>query len=149
MPTAKPRITVTLEPRAHEVLTRLSAAGGESMSSLITQLLYAALPSLERVVVVLERAQTAPKEALAGLTAAVERAERHLMPLIMDAQGMGDLFLDDMAATVEPGRSAVPAPKERARPAGRASSKKPKGDPRLVTRGSGSPQRAGKGVKRG
>jgi hypothetical protein len=75
MPTAKPRITITLEPHPHEVLSRLSAVGGQSMSSIVSEYVNLALPSLERLVVVLEQASTAPKQAHAGLAAALERAE--------------------------------------------------------------------------
>lgn len=144
MSTSKPRITVTLEPREHEVLSRLSAVGGESMSALVAQFVTVALPSLERLVVVLERAAVAPEEARAGLLAAVERAERTLLPALMNAQDMGDLFLSDVAVSVGP---AVP-PAARAQ---RARSEAPpvSSDPRLVTRGSGGYKSVRKGVKRG
>ena len=146
MSTSKPRITVTLEPHAHEVLSRLSAAGGDSMSSLVAQFVTVALPSLERLVVVLERARTAPEEARAGLAAAIERAERQLLPALVNAQEMGDLFLLDLEAVpkagatgglAQPGRSPASAP---------VRSRK---DPRLVTRGSGGAKQAGKGRARG
>lgn len=146
MSTSKPRITVTLEPHAYEVLSRLSAVGGDSMSALVAQFVNVSLPSLERLVVVLERAASAPEEARAGLAAAVERAERTLLPALMKAQDMGDLFLSDVdyAST----RGAQPAPAQRARAAAPAPAPVPK-DPRLVTRGSGGPQKGRKGVQRG
>lgn len=146
MSTTKPRITVTLEPHAYEVLSRLSAVGGDSMSSLVAQFVDVSLPSLERLVVVLERAKAAPEEARAGLAAAVERAERTLLPALMQAQDMGDLFLSD----IEHGstRKATPAPAQRVRAAAPAPAPRRK-DPRLVTRGSGGPQKVRKGVSRG
>ena len=146
MSTTKPRITVTLEPHTYEVLSRLAAVGGESMSSLVAQFVDVSLPSLERLVVVLERAKSAPQEALAGLASAVERAERTLLPALMNAQGMGDLFLSDIerGSTVK----APTAPAQRARAAASPSVPKLR-DPRLVTRGSGSSQKARKGVSRG
>lgn len=147
MSTSKPRITVTLEPHAYEVLSRLSAVGGDSMSALVAQFVTVSLPSLERLVVVLERAASAPEEARAGLAAAVERAERTLLPALMKAQDMGDLFLSevDYATTT---RAALPAPAQRGRAASLAPAPVPK-DPRLVTRGSGGPQKGRKGVQRG
>lgn len=134
MPTAKPRITITLEPHAYETLSRLSAAGGESMSSIVTQFVDLALPSLERVVLVLERARAAPQEARDGLVAAVERAERELMPAIEAALDQGDLFLAQVAAASTPapaqrGRAAVALPSPKA--AAAVSTPVP------VTRGSG------------
>jgi hypothetical protein len=142
MATNKPRVTVTLEPRTYEVLARLSAAGGDSMSSLIAQFVDVSLPSLERLVVVLERAAAAPAEARAGLAAAVERAERQLLPALVAAQDQTAFFLMDAERASMP--PAVPA--QRAR---RAVSTPAVADPRLVTRGSGGPRKAGKGVKRG
>jgi hypothetical protein len=144
MSTTKPRITVTLEPRVYEVLSRLSAVGGDSMSSLVAQFVTVSLPSLERLVVVLERAAAAPQEARAGLAAAVERAERTLLPALMQAQDMGDLFLSDISEAST--RVEVPAPAQRGRAVTPAS--KPK-DPRLVTRGSGGTTKGRKGVQRG
>ena len=146
MSTSKPRITVTLEPHAHEVLARLSAAGGESMSALVAQFVTVALPSLERLVVVLERARTAPQEARAGLAAAIERAERKLLPALKDAQDMGDLFLFDLEAVPKSGATGALAQPGR-QPAS-ALDRRQK-DPRLVTRGSGGAKQAGKGRERG
>lgn len=117
MSTAKPRITVTLESHPYEVLSRLSAAGGESMSAILSQLLDAALPSMERLVVVLERARDAPAEVLAGLSAAVERAERDLMPALVDAQKQGDMFLAQLAAGAPAPAAAAGAQRTRPRAA--------------------------------
>lgn len=145
MSTTKPRITVTLEPHTHEVLSRLSAVGGESMSALVSQFVQIAIPSLERLVVVLERAAVAPKEATAGFAASVERAERTLLPALMGAQKMGDLFIDDMARSLAPGK-----PTRQAKPGARAvSALRGSQDPRLVTRGSGTPKQGTKGSSRG
>jgi len=150
MPTTKPRITITLEPHAHEVLSRLSAAGGDSMSAIVAQFVDMALPSLERVVVVLERARSAPQEARAGLAAAVERAERAVMPALLAAVDQADLFLSEVsqeaAQTAQGGRAS-------GRPATAAESPRrvPKGGPTPVpvTRGSGTGKTRGKGVRSG
>lgn len=118
------------------------------MSSIVAQYVELAVPSLERVVVVLEQARAAPAEARAGLTAAIERAERDLMPAIQAAMRQGDLFLGDVAkasapagdAQAEPGRrQAEGEPKPARRRSGRGSTPVP------VTRGSGRPS----GVRRG
>lgn len=98
MPTAKPRITITLEPHAHEALSRLSRTTGQSMASVVTGLVDAALPSLVRLAVVMERAASAPQEVRAGLVAAVERAERDVLPGLMASLDQSDLFLADLEA---------------------------------------------------
>ena len=122
MPTAKPRITVTLDERAHEVLSRLSVASGDSMSQIVAGFVDLAVPSLERVVVVLERAKSAPKEARDGLAAAIDRAERQLLPALVNSQDQVDLFLADsmqglrvlpeerLRPPAAPGRAVRPPP---------------------------------------
>lgn len=146
MPTAKPRITVTMEQHSYDVLSRLSRAGGESMSALVAQFIEVSIPSLERLVVVLERAVSAPQEARDGLLAAVQRAERTLLPALISAQDMGDLFITDLEA------ASVKAPQPAHAQRGRAASTSPvpaRTDPRPVTRGSGLSERVRKGGSRG
>ena len=111
MSTTKPRITVTLEPHAHEVLSRLSAASGDPMSQIVAGFVDLAVPSLERLVVVLERARAAPQEVRAGLAAALERADRQLMPALVNGIDQADLFLADaLQATAPPPAPGAPAP---------------------------------------
>jgi hypothetical protein len=53
MPTHKSRVTVNLDPRAYETISRLAAVSGDSMSQIVAQFLDVALPSMGRLVVVL------------------------------------------------------------------------------------------------
>lgn len=133
--TKKPRITVTLEPLHHEVLSRLARASGESMSQIVAQFVEMAIPSLERVVVVLERASTATEEVRTGLRSAFERADDHVMPQLLEAVKQGEMFL------AEAERLAAPRPDMPAQRAGRARvplKVSGKGStPVPVTRGSG------------
>jgi hypothetical protein len=55
MPTSKPRITITLTEEQHAILRRISAAGGQSMSSVISEFMLTAQPALERMAVALQR----------------------------------------------------------------------------------------------
>lgn len=143
MPTSKPRITVTLPPRTYEILKRLAAVGGDSMSALIVQFVEVAAPSMERLVVVLERARAAPEEARAGLAAAVERAERDLLPALMEAQKQADFFLGDIeGAKTPPAAAAAQRKRAPVAPRGRST-------PVLVTRGSGTGKTRRKGRDRG
>ena len=129
MPTTKPRITLTLEPHVYEVLRRLSAASGDSMSEIVAEIVGVAVPSLERVVVVLERARAAPQEVRAGLAAAIDRAERQFLPAVRNALDHQDLFFADMeGATRAPKRRSTPGP---------------------VTRGSGTGKTRKKPTRRG
>ena len=151
MPTAKPRITITLEPHTHEVLTRLSAAGGQSMSSIVADYVALAVPSLERLVVVLEQARQAPQEAQSGLAAALERAERQLLPALASALDQNDLFLSDLEASA--GRKG-PVPMSGSETVRRLvaeakAERARRSTPVPVTRGSGGPARVRKGGRRG
>lgn len=102
MPTARPRITITLTAHSHEVLARLAAASGDSMSEIVAGFVDLAVPSLERVVVVLERARAAPEEVRVGLRAALDRAERDLIPTMNSTLDQADMFLAQIEARVEP-----------------------------------------------
>jgi len=94
MPTAKPRITITLEPRAYEVLRRLSAAGGQSMSAVVTEFLDLAIPPMERMVVVLEQAKGMQETTKAQMRVSLAKAEAKLLPAVMEVVGQSDMFLD-------------------------------------------------------
>ena len=108
MATTKPRITVTLEPRTHEVLARLAAVSHKSMSSIVAQFVDVSAPSLERVVVVMERAKAAPKETLDGVAASVERASRDVIERLQAAMGQADMFLGDTAKRLPEAPGAAP-----------------------------------------
>lgn len=121
MPTAKPRITVTLEPHSHEVLSRLSRLGGDSMSALVAQYVELAIPSLERLVVAMERVHEAPQEIRQGFAAAVAEAERDVMPALEQAARQADLFLSRAEASASTAAvGAQPSKAVRRRPAARA-----------------------------
>jgi hypothetical protein len=149
MPTTKPRLTITLEPRTHQVLARLSRAGGDSMSSLITQFVDLAVPSMERLVVILEHAQRAPEEIKDGLRSALGRVEAETIPRVVEALGQGDLFIGDVALAVHTASSRT------APPVAAAEARTPEGasrrgkTPGLVTRGSGAPTRGAKAGRKG
>jgi hypothetical protein len=55
MATSKPRITITLTEEQHALLRRISAAGGQSMSSVVSEFMLAAQPALEHMAVALQR----------------------------------------------------------------------------------------------
>lgn len=131
MPTAKPRITVTLEPHSHEILSRLSAVSGDSMSQIVAGFVEMAIPSLERVVAIMEKAKSAPDEFRAGLRASIDRADRALIPTLEHAIGEAQAFLSEAAGNAPLGAQnggSTPVP---------------------VTRGSGRPKRAIRGSRTG
>lgn len=49
MPTSKPRITITLTHHQHALLRKISDAGGQSMSGVVSEFMVVAEPTLERM----------------------------------------------------------------------------------------------------
>jgi len=136
MATKNPRISVMLKPESDVILTRLSAASGQSKSSIIAEFLEdTCMPMFERMATVLEAAATATDGAKAAARQGFADAEEKLLGVM----GMTtDLFetasrplLDEHAATRSlgrGGRAAAPAD---------GAQREPR--PPHVTRGSGTP----------
>ena len=126
MPTAKPRIQVTLTTAQYELLQRLSKLQHRSMSSIVAELWESIHPVLERVAVVLQAAVRAQDSAKEGLRAATEESERQLRPHVAAALGQLDMLTMDFEAV---------APKA---DAAERSGAGPPRTPVPVTRGSGT-----------
>jgi hypothetical protein len=75
MPTAKPRITITLTDEQHAILSSLSSLQKVSMSSIVVDLLDTTLPVLQRLAGILSNAANAPQELLDELRRTAESAE--------------------------------------------------------------------------
>lgn len=143
MSTSKPRITITLEPRAYEIVRRLAAANGQSMSGTITEFLDVALPPMERLVVVLEQAAAMPEATRQVVRDSIGRAEAKLLPALAGSLAQMDFLIE---ATGREFERAAKEPERRSRDGDGA---KRSGTPGPVTRGSGLPKVAIKGAKNG
>lgn len=144
MPTAKPRITLTLEPRIYAVIHRLSMAGGESMSKIITDFLEVAVPPMERMASLIEQANQAPQNTLTELAASLARAESQIVGGLAKAQDEVDRVSSVLG-------DALGVPDKPRRGAQRALRAVPEGEPTPVpvTRGSGRTKTAKSGVTSG
>ena len=111
MPTAKPRIAVTLEQSTFEVIARMASLQGVSRGSVVAELLDSVAPVLARTVALLEAAAAAPKQVQDGLREVVESAHDDFMVIAGDATNQLDMLFDAFS------KSGV--------------------DPHVVTRGSG------------
>lgn len=98
MATLKPRITVTFAPHRYELLRRLSAARGITMSGLVSELVETVAESLERVCVVIEAAKNAPGDMNEGLRNALVQMTQVLVKDSEKAIDQHDLFLDTLMA---------------------------------------------------
>lgn len=83
MPTQKPRIAVTLDPKADRALDNLAEAMGKPKATIVSELLLEMVPQLEGLAKI-------SRAAKAGNKAAAKRALRHLM---------GDAFAEAVALT--------------------------------------------------
>lgn len=101
MATKKPRITVTLEPEHHEVLRRLTALQGGSMSGVISDLIGEIAPVLGRLCASLELAKQAQDGVKVNLRRVAEEAEQDMEPLLRMARDQFDLFANQVQRAVE------------------------------------------------
>lgn len=93
MATEKPRITLTLEPEWHDVLSRLSEMQGRPMSKVIGELLREIMPILARLTSAMEEVQRANIDAKLKFLEGADRAEREIKPVVDAIRAQLDLFL--------------------------------------------------------
>lgn len=107
MPTAKPRITITLTEQQHDVLMTLAHIQKVSMSSIVVDLVETTLPVLSRLAEVLKNAADAPQSVRDEIRKSAERAES-------DMAGHGHTMLEQLdflvAASSGAGVREQPAP---------------------------------------
>jgi len=94
MPTAKPRLSVTLEPGLYDTISEIARIRGVSRSSVIAEYLDTAAPVLQRTLTILRALDARLKAARSGLDADMsqyrahlEDAEKTLAPMLASALG--------------------------------------------------------------
>ena len=93
MPTAKPRIAVTLNQHTFDVIARMAQLQGCSRGSVVAELLDSVAPALTRTVALLEAAADAPKQVRDGLRAVVEGTHNDLVEVSGDMLNQLDFLL--------------------------------------------------------
>jgi len=121
MAATKPRISIMFEPESMDVLRRLSAVQGESISHIVADLVLTWTPVLGQLADVMEGALQAEVEVKQNLARLAEEQEAYLLPALESAAGE---YVRAMAQ-IEQALNAEAGP----------------ADPRPVTRGSGDPRR--------
>ncbi len=98
MPTQKRRLTITLGDENYELLHRLSELGGQSISSLIVELVDSARPILAQLVEAAERYQELDADKRRAAQAAFEADHDRLVPqmeqLLDGVKSMNDQTID-------------------------------------------------------
>lgn len=98
MATTKPRITVTLTQRQHEVLRSISECGGQPMSAFISELLEQTLPVLERMAESFRKIKSAQDEQKKRIIADLDQAHSEVEPVLDQVLGQFDLFMTRIEA---------------------------------------------------
>lgn len=137
MPSVKPRLALTLPEHRHDLIKRLAGLQGVSMASVVTELLEECYPVLERVVVALEAAKSASESAKTGLRESCDRAIAEIEPYREQFVDQFDLFIDGITRQAQ-GVEEVPPNARSASPVTTSTPSATGGNPRVVTRGSGS-----------
>lgn len=131
MPAKNPRLSVVLSPSLAATLAALSEATGESASSLVRSILEQSQPALARMLQLVVAAKTAKGQIGEG----VSESLRKVVDELQDAMAVADSRLDRVSTDLVGQAETVSGRRRRA-----------VSTPGPVTRGSGSPRKARKGV---
>ena len=101
MATTKPRITITLTKRQHEVLQSIAASGGSTMSGMLGEFIESAMPTFERMAVTFQQVKKASDQERARIVAALDDTQSALEPIALSAIGQFDLFLGNIGAAAD------------------------------------------------
>jgi hypothetical protein len=111
MPAKNPRLTITLQPSLAAQLRKLSELTGNSQSGLIGELLEGSGPVFDRLIQVLEAAQTAKSSMRGKLADDMERAQTKMEGALgMVLEGFDDItgsLLDEAEAVTRRGRGSA------------------------------------------
>lgn len=119
MATTKPRITVTLTKRQHEVFTSISASSGQSMSSLIGEIIELSMPTFERMATTFQKLRATQDNERAKVAQVLEEAQNALEPIALAAVGQFDLFMGKVESAA--GAGGPERSEDRTAPAARPS----------------------------
>lgn len=108
MPTAKPRIAITLSEPTYNVIARMAELQGRSRGSVVAELMESVSPALGRTVALLEAAADAPKQVREGLKGVVEQVHGELVAVAGDSIAQMDWLLSDLQGGAEAGPTPVP-----------------------------------------
>ena len=131
MATIKPRITITVDPRIHETITRLCRLSGQSKSDFIGDLLEMVHQPLMRTVALLEAASESSGQIKDGLRGVVETLERQLLKDAGETFQQMDFLMQKLSPDSRPSKGTGALRDAPAAGGAQVS------DPPLVTRGSG------------
>lgn len=111
MATNRPRITITLTERQHDILRSLSEFGGKPMSAFVVELLDVSLPTLERLAATMQAISKARQTDIDRIRDQIDEAQRVFEPMAMAVVAQSDMFLGRVEqAAAGAGGQVPPAP---------------------------------------
>lgn len=129
MPTANPRLTVTLKPSTFAQLREVSRLTGNSQSALIGEILEQSEPVFARLIQLLSAAEQAKQEmkakAAADLEGAQARIEKQMGLLLGEFDNMTGSLLQEVEAVRRRARRGAGGPRRAGAPAPRGASPTP------------------------
>lgn len=93
MATTKPRITITISDRQHQLLKSISDTTGQSMSAFVVELLETSEPVLERLAATFQAMKTVKDKERVRIVQTLDDAQSAFEPLAMAAVDQLDMFL--------------------------------------------------------
>lgn len=118
MPTKKPRVTITLEPRVYKALKAFSDGTGQPMAQFVNEVLNQSLPVLEKLALITQRAKQAKPNALHQIVTGLGRLESQALHSLGAVTGALDMF-----ATTSPAPESADAAPPASRIRGRSGQK--------------------------
>jgi hypothetical protein len=97
MPTSKARLQVVTNPRVRTALERISAATGNSLGTIVREMIEEALPALEEMATALEAVPVSPGAALARMSRALELASADARQMGLELKGKSKTLVQQAA----------------------------------------------------
>jgi len=101
MATSKPRHSITFEPADYDVLRRMAALEGSSVSKIVSELVGAVTPALSRAVDVMEAAARAHEDVHESLRRSAEEAEGPLLDVMQTSLDEFEAVMAQMQSVAE------------------------------------------------
>ena len=108
MPTNNPRVQVTLSPSLDLLVQQLAKHQRASKSQILRELLEAAEPSLQRVVLMMDAASKASAEVHSGLARSLRSAQTQIERNLDKSLSSVDAMTNDLVALAEEVRARRP-----------------------------------------
>jgi uncharacterized protein (DUF1778 family) len=105
MATTKPRITITISNRQHQLLRSISDASGQSMSTFLVELLETSEPVLERLAATYQAIKSAKDQQRARFVKTLDDAQSSFEPLAIEAVNQLDMLLGNLESVAHAERS--------------------------------------------